>query len=383
MDLRIPSGKYLKTGILGRFDPELEIEYMDRKFQETRIIAILLGFASASLAVLLWSWDWAIDSASADSVLWSRMLLGAVLAVYPLSILAGAGRKFLPWIYAAAILITEGLFLYHLSLLETGLVYGIAGFMYWFILPVFLGLPYSRMTNVYCFLAVAILPNILVYAGISQSFELIKYNVLIWPTCGIGIMITFMLDQLYRRIFIYRREAEELARFDGLTGIANRRHLMETGDRLLEFCRRHERPISIILFDIDHFKQINDSHGHLVGDKVLRHIAGILQNGLRKSDFPGRYGGEEFVMILPHTTPANAWLVAEKIRRRVENTPTKITEDMVLKMTISAGVSGRYPATEHVQLEDLLKQADDALYQAKRAGRNRTEPVCCSCNKIA
>jgi diguanylate cyclase (GGDEF)-like protein len=383
MELRIPSGKYLKNGILGRFDPELEIEYMDRKFRETRIIAMLLGFASSSLAVVLWSWDWAIDPASAGSVLWSRLMLGAVLAMYPLSILAGAGRKFLPWIYGAAILVTEGLFLYHLSLLETGLVYGIAGFMYWFILPVFLGLPYSRMTNVYCFLAVAILPNILVYAGIAPSFELIKYNVLIWPTCGIGILITFLLDQLYRRIFLYRREALELAHFDGLTGIANRRHLMETLERLLEFCRRHGSPMSIIIFDIDYFKQINDSHGHLIGDKVLRHIAGILKNGLRKSDFPGRYGGEEFVVVLPDTTPANAWLVAEKIRRKVENTPAKISEDMVLEMTISAGVSGLYPSTECVELEDMLKQADDALYQAKRAGRNRTEPACCSCNKIA
>jgi len=259
----------------------------------------------------------------------------------------------------------------------------IAGFMYWFILPVFLGLPYSRMTNVYCFLAVAILPNILVYAGIAPSFELIKYNVLIWPTCGIGILITFLLDQLYRRIFLYRREALELAHFDGLTGIANRRHLMETLERLLEFCRRHGSPMSIIIFDIDYFKQINDSHGHLIGDKVLRHIAGILKNGLRKSDFPGRYGGEEFVVVLPDTTPANAWLVAEKIRRKVENTPAKISEDMVLEMTISAGVSGLYPSTDCFELEDLLKQADDALYQAKRAGRNRTEPACCSCNKIA
>jgi diguanylate cyclase (GGDEF)-like protein len=340
MGYRLFSEILQKFGILRRFDPQLEKEYMDQKFLDTRIMAMLVGFASSALAVGLWSWDWVIDPLAAHRVLSSRLLLGAILICYPLSIVAGLKRKYLPWIYIFAVLITEGFFLYHLSLLETGLVYGIAGFMYWFILPVFLGLPYPPLTTIFCFIFVALIPNVLVPFGISPSFELIKYNALIWPTCAIGIFITLLLDQLYRRIFLYRHTAEVLAHFDSLTGIANRRHFMVTCESLLELCRRNGNPVSVIMLDIDHFKNINDNYGHPSGDIVLRHVSDILKDGVRKSDFLGRYGGEEFVIVLPETSPDDALQVAEKIRRKVESSPIKINTEVTLNTTLSAGVSG-------------------------------------------
>jgi diguanylate cyclase (GGDEF)-like protein len=362
-----------KFGMLGHFDPKLEKEYSDQKFHDTLIMAVLVGFASSALAVGLWSWDWVIDPSSAKHVLSSRLLLGSILICYPLSIIAGLNRKFLPWIYIFAVLITEGFFLHHLSLLKTGVVYGIAGFMYWFILPVFLGLPYSPLITMICFIAVALIPNILVPLGISSSFELAKYNALIWPTAAIGIFITLLLDQLYRRIFLLRHTAEELAHFDSLTGIANRRHFMETCEKLLELCRRYGYPVSVIMLDIDHFKHINDNYGHPAGDRALRHISEMLKNSLRKSDFLGRYGGEEFAVILPQTSPSDALQVAEKIRHKVERSPIQISTEVILNLTLSAGVSGTDAATEGMILDDFLKGADDALYHAKRSGRNRIE----------
>ena len=104
-----------KLGILGRFDPQLEKEYMDQKFLDTRIVAMLVGFASSVLAIGLWSWDWVIDPLAAGRVLSSRLLLGALLICYPLSIAAGLKRKYLPWVYIFAVLITEGFFLRHLQ----------------------------------------------------------------------------------------------------------------------------------------------------------------------------------------------------------------------------------------------------------------------------
>ena len=367
----VPSNFFDSQGIFKFSDPDLEAAYRDQKFLETRFLVVLVGFATAALATGLWGWDWVIDPASAGRVLWIRVLLGCILLLYPLGLLAEVPRVFLPWLYAGVVLTTEGVFLHLLSYLETGLVYGIAGFMYWFILPVFLGLSFSAHVNAIIFLAIALLPNILVPLGVSPDFELIKYNALIWPTCVVGIFITLLLDKLYRRIFFYRRKAEALARVDDLTGIANRRYFMELSTRLLETCRRNKIPLSVIMFDIDHFKSINDQYGHPGGDKVLQQFVEVLQGRLRKSDFLGRYGGEEFAVILPQTPPDKSFQLAEEIRQKVMDTPVKIDEGVVLHLQMSAGVSGVDSVRDGITLEELIKHSDDALYEAKRSGRNR------------
>jgi hypothetical protein len=193
-----------------RFDPDTEAKYLEMKFQESKTFVIMVGFATSLLAVGLWSWDWVIDPTHAMKVLGSRMILGAILLLYPLGILCGISRRFLPWFFYAVVLITQSFFLYHLSLLNTGLVYGISGFMYWFILPVFLAFPYSTTSNILGFIAIAMTPNILVWAGIATNFELAKYNIIIWPTCIIVIFAAFMLDLLFRKIFIQMNERKKL-----------------------------------------------------------------------------------------------------------------------------------------------------------------------------
>lgn len=358
-------------GVFSFSDSGLEAAYRDQKFSETRFLVILVGFAASGVAVILWSWDWVIDPSAAARVFWLRLLLGAILLAYPLSLIAGVRRQRLIWLYAAMVLSTEGVFLYLLSYLETGVVYGIAGFMYWFIIPVFLGLAFSARANATIFLSIAILPNILVPLGVSPAFELIKYNALIWPTCFLGIFITLLLDQLYRRIFLYRRQAERLARLDGLTGIANRRYFMEFSAHMIETCRRQRTSVSVIMIDIDHFKAVNDNYGHPAGDKAIRQMSEFLQNNIRKSDFPGRYGGEEFAVILPQTPPDQGFHVADKIRQKFMEISVPANEGDAIRLTISAGVSGVVSVTEEISLEALIKHADDALYLAKRSGRNR------------
>jgi diguanylate cyclase (GGDEF)-like protein len=135
---------------------------------------------------------------------------------------------------------------------------------------------------------------------------------------------------------------------------------MVTCESLLELCRRNGNPVSVIMLDIDHFKNINDDYGHLNGDMVLCLVSDILKDSVRKSDFLGRYGGEEFVIILPETSQDDALQVTEKIRRNVEYSPIKINPEVTLNITLSAGVSGFNTATQGILLQDILKWADDA-----------------------
>jgi diguanylate cyclase (GGDEF)-like protein len=132
---------------------------------------------------------------------------------------------------------------------------------------------------------------------------------------------------------------------------------------------RYQESFSVLMIDIDHFKQINDEHGHPVGDVVLRDVAHLLKDTLRTVDAVGRYGGEEFLAVLPHTTSEEAVQTAERVRLRVEQHAFKV-QDKVLKVTISIGVA-TYPGGHADSASTLIREADQALYRAKDAGRNR------------
>jgi diguanylate cyclase (GGDEF)-like protein len=159
------------------------------------------------------------------------------------------------------------------------------------------------------------------------------------------------------------------ATVDGLTQLPNRRFWFEQSQRILALAERAAQPHAVLLMDADHFKQINDSYGHDVGDRVLLAIGQILQQAVRKSDLVGRYGGEEFVMLLPETDAPTALQIAERIRQSVAEQSLVIGEHR-LTVTISLGVTTT--DGQPLNLAALLHQADQALYAAKRAGRNRT-----------
>jgi diguanylate cyclase len=173
------------------------------------------------------------------------------------------------------------------------------------------------------------------------------------------------------------RRARAEALIDGLTGLANRRSL----DIALAQCLATSSPDlpgpSLLIADIDHFKNINDNYGHLFGDKVIRSIATILRDNIKGKDLAARYGGEEFVVVLPETPLDGARSIAEKLRRVVENCHIKRvgSDEVVANVTISLGVACRLPGESEQQ---LIARADEALYQAKQLGRNRVTlaPAC-------
>jgi diguanylate cyclase (GGDEF)-like protein/PAS domain S-box-containing protein len=160
----------------------------------------------------------------------------------------------------------------------------------------------------------------------------------------------------------------ELATTDGLTGLFNRRRFMELAEAELGRARRYRRPMTMLMMDIDHFKRVNDTHGHDVGDEVLRELARVSRAALREPDILGRLGGEEFGVLLPETADGPALEVAERLRRAIENTPIA-TAAGELRITVSIGAAAS--DTDGESVAGLLKRADVALYEAKQAGRNR------------
>ncbi len=161
----------------------------------------------------------------------------------------------------------------------------------------------------------------------------------------------------------------ELAREDGLTGLANRRHLMEILLREVSRSNRYETPLSLLMIDLDRFKRFNDTYGHVKGDELLKAFADLIMGNIRSTDTAGRYGGEEFMIILANTPLKGAIVIAERIRKAVENIRLPIADDRPpAGATVSIGIaelaSGETP-------EKLIEAADAALYRAKEAGRNR------------
>jgi diguanylate cyclase (GGDEF)-like protein len=163
----------------------------------------------------------------------------------------------------------------------------------------------------------------------------------------------------------------ELSNTDHLTGLFNRRYLMETLDKELQRCERKGGNLSLIILDIDHFKAVNDTYGHLQGDVVLQKVALSMQKELRSYDIAARYGGEEFVAVLPDAVHTEAIFVADRIRQAIQ--AIKFNGTLApLSITVSLGVS-TFPARDCTTMDEFIKLADDALYRAKAKGRNRVE----------
>jgi two-component system, cell cycle response regulator len=167
----------------------------------------------------------------------------------------------------------------------------------------------------------------------------------------------------------YHEAIYRMTIIDGLTEAHNKRYFLEFLDRELARCARYHRPLSLSMFDIDHFKKINDNHGHLAGDFILRELVRRLRARIRKEELLARYGGEEFVAVLPEAGHSGAMDFAEQIRKIVERETFEFEEE-VIPVTISVGVA-TIDGKSTVDVAQFIKQADDNLYRAKRAGRNR------------
>ncbi len=217
----------------------------------------------------------------------------------------------------------------------------------------------------------------LLWLGFTAWFE----PEVILPTSGMSLtpgpaLLTFYavtIASSFAFILMHKergdREKHELATTDSLTGVYNRRTFKELAEPQLSRSRRSQMAVSLLMLDLDHFKRINDTHGHLAGDDVLKAFAVLVKNCLRKEDLLARYGGEEFVVLLPGSSQIAAAALAERIREQASALPLDANGHRV-RLTVSIGAASEKGDTLP-SLEAMLGRADEALYQAKREGRNR------------
>jgi diguanylate cyclase (GGDEF)-like protein len=196
-----------------------------------------------------------------------------------------------------------------------------------------------------------------------KNGKVIRCQVAVLPAGGRMLIYSDITD-----IVQNAQELERLATIDGMTGIYNRRHFLTLADREWQRARRYDRPISFLMIDIDYFKLINDTHGHQVGDDMITHLARVTRECKRDSDVLARLGGEEFALLLPETNPAQAEIVAERIRLEVSSNPLALVAQCV-PATVSIGVASATGSMSN--FAQLMSAADQALYEAKRSGRNR------------
>jgi len=191
-----------------------------------------------------------------------------------------------------------------------------------------------------------------------------------WTAIALGSLLVALLFALVMRQVARARNLSVLASTDPLTGVANRRRIERFGVQAVAQARSRHQPLTVLTFDIDHFKQVNDAHGHLVGDRVLIRLAQACQGALRHGDLLGRTGGEEFLVVLPDTRLAQALPIAQRLRAAAAGLDLSDVPGQA-PVTISLGLAELRAAD--VDLVDLLARADGALYRAKSEGRDRIE----------
>jgi diguanylate cyclase (GGDEF)-like protein len=215
---------------------------------------------------------------------------------------------------------------------------------------------------------------------IVKAFELGAHDYIhkpfIPPILTARLKNTLRIKQLHDQLKIQKDLMEKLATIDPLTDISNVRYFRQRLEDELGRAARYRYPLALVMIDIDHFKNINDTYGHPQGDSVLKEMVELLKQNSRKVDLQARYGGEEFVLALPHTTCEGATLAAERLRAQVEKHRFAGFPEPV-KVTISVGIA-QFNGRRDLKAQDLINEADQALYKAKNKGRNCVElaPLC-------
>lgn len=328
------------------------------------------AFVPVALLVLLFNvWDWYIDPRNAGDAFWVR--LGGAALIIGTGLWQRRTRR-IEWAAAVAKLrlaISAGTIAWALALLDDGFLIGLSG-----LVIAVLGAAYSAVDRRDVF--VLYLPPLLLSLAIMalagvERFVFINATCFLALTLVVAWLLASVQEHSYRRSYKLEQALLRESRIDSLTGVDNRRSLEEQGRAALSLCHRQRQPLSVLMIDLDHFKSVNDAHGHLAGDAVLVAVASICRGLMRESDRFGRWGGEEFLAILPDTSAEQAHALAERIRAAIQEATIDF-EQAALHITASVGVAGGEVADDlATHWTALIREADDAMYRAKASGRNR------------
>jgi diguanylate cyclase (GGDEF)-like protein len=351
----------------GRFTPDVEA-----RFRESRTAGFLAINRNTfwSIAILLLAfaaWDAYADPAHWQSAFRVRLLGAAVIVATGLFQRMPGKARWLPLLSKVRLVIAVATAALAAALLDRGYGFAVAG-----VVAIILTGPYIAVDvrdllalNVASMLVLALV----MVATRLDPFDMIGTAVFVLLAVAVSMLLGRVLEASHRRAFALDLELQRDARTDALTGLDNRRAVEERALLELKRASRADAPVSLIMCDIDRFKEINDRHGHEAGDAVLRSVANRLRGALRETDLLGRWGGDEFLAVLGDADLLSAAEVAERMRASVAATPL---DEIAGSATISVGVSTRQDSAVAARAwEQLLKEADAHLYHAKTAGRNR------------
>ncbi|WP_457596638.1 GGDEF domain-containing protein [Hydrogenimonas sp.] len=342
---------------------------LQKKLEDHRLFASAMYILGAFLGAGLWVWDYVTDPVGARHTLHLRALYLVFLGT-PWLFARLRDRKLLAAVLVAITLFTEAVYVEILTRLNMGMVYGIGGFMYYMLLPPLAFQAFSLRTGILFVLSALLLPHLMAWAGLAPGFEHLHYAVLLWPAGLLAILVQFVYAKTYKARYDFEQELEKISATDALTGLWNRRVFMEALEKEWNRFRRTGEPFTLMILDIDFFKNVNDTYGHPIGDRVIARVARLLKEEVRDMDLPARIGGEEFAVILPRTNLKEALQIAERIKSAAaqEAFETKRGEHFGVTLSIGLAVSEK-----GAQAADVIRRADDAMYLAKRRGRNRVE----------
>lgn len=337
--------------------------------------ATIVAAAACLLVLGLWLWDYAVDPAHYQNTPLIRVYQFLTLCLLAVWLHLRGPVQWLPWVMLGVLLVVETFYVYVLGMLDKGPEYGVGGILYFFIYMPLFGLVLSFRWNVLLLFMVALYPLLLGLFGWADYFPLGVYAVYAGSAFVSVLIVVYAIHRLLWEVYCSREYLKSLASTDELTGIHNRRAIMQLAQKIMTSGRSGDFPLSIAMVDLDHFKQVNDRYGHQVGDQVLNHVIGLIRNDLRHGDFIGRYGGEEFLLLLPATDMRNAQRVAERLRHIIESSPATIAindNEVEIVVTVSMGLCAlSRDQARDMPLEHWLELADANLYRAKQEGRNR------------
>lgn len=345
------------------------------KFKAYKNLSALVALACALFGLSLWVWDYAVDPVNASNTIYLRVLL--MLCIAPLSIYIFSDRWHeihIPF-FLFVIVVSESIFVLILNHLDNGHAYGSGAFIYWFLFIPIMGAVFPLRTNLIALSTIPFPPLIMYHFGYAPNLPVLLHMVYSASSFIVVAVIVFLSNRLILRLLITqdhltkaRDKAVELAHTDPLTGINNRRAFFINAEKSLAHARRYKQPTAVVMLDIDHFKKVNDSFGHAVGDDVIKSITDLCQNTFREVDIIGRMGGEEFAFVLVGASIEDAMLVTERLRINIEESKV-MADGKIISVTASFGVT-QYRGDIQT-IDTLLAEADVALYKAKSTGRNK------------
>jgi diguanylate cyclase (GGDEF)-like protein len=340
---------------------------LKKKLHDHRHLSVAMFLMTALLGSGEWVWDHITDPIGALHTIGLRSLF-LLLLTYPFIFKYIRSRRVIEFIAVSSGLIATVILVEIMNRLHNGMANSLPVFMYMLFLPLVMFQSFSLRVNLLSTFIYAATPQILGLVGFAKDFPYDQYNAIIWPATIVLMLSHYIFANNYRIRYKLQMALELASNTDSMTGVSNRRHFMPTLQQEMLRGLRFNHPSSLMILDIDHFKAINDTHGHPTGDLVIRAVADICTTVARKLDVVARIGGEEFAVLVIDATLPNALGVAERIRSTIAETRITSLAGKSFSFTVSIGVAEQ--PLDDVSEERLIHLADTALYQAKSAGRN-------------